>query len=1549
MVQRKMAQRTRDDQRMTDQRTPAVRIALLLSWCPLLWLCLAVNTSPVWSQAFLPMDGAIGNGRFIEPPRGSMQQMKLATEAAAQERFADAVVILGDMLAREQVEADDELSGQDFFIDSPTDARTVPVVQKSFIAEARRLLSTMPVAALDTYELRYGAQASKILSDAQSSRDWTQVALVKRKFFHTNAGRDATELLIQRSIADGQVGLAKRFLTDLLGHPRVNDQAKKEIESVKASLASAPTPNDTAAAAEETKEATTNASDSKAYALQPRRSSVAKDFPYFATPNSDGATAGGQLPLASMRYDVDTFGIDRQERTLRQSVSQLTAIGELPPPSWLPIRVGDYVLMRNTEVLLGVDFKTGKRVWMAPLNGSEAPAAEAEAPLEGLPDDEAGTELLRQRVWNDLPFGRVTSDRRNVYLLGDLHALHIATLSPLMGFQGPTQSNSGTNSLLAVDLATEGKLVWQRGGEYDTDGVSDGEFYLCPPLPVEGKLVDGQLFVLAERSGDLLLMCLDPATGAEIWHQQLLAVESGTIESDPIRRVAGGSMAYQDGLLICSTGAGAIVAVDVLDRSLVWGVPCERNDALNQNMATRRDGSIASQLMRRWWDSTPMIDGERVFVTAIESDRLYVLNLLTGERVVPREYPRSQNNSRYLAGIYQGQPLLVGSDNMVYLDTKSGKIRWRSGNQWLEAGELICGKGVFGRSRNEATGEQEDAYFLPTTSNRIVAVSLKNGGLLAQRTVDYPLGNLIAVDGNIISQGVTSLVVAYGQESLEPTVAEALKQNPDDVSMLVLKAQLLIEQGQRSEALQWLDKARAIEPDNLDVRQLSISAMLGALREDFKNNASLLIDLERLIDEPEQRAELIKLQVRSAIDQGQAVSALQKLIELSALVANESTANGEVGHAESDASRHVSLDAWVAARASEAFEVADDAQVESMKAAVAQHLSKASVYNLNRQQRLVTQFGQVPGSEDLLRALLKRYTDQQQWFDAERLILGAASASPDSPQRLKPWQAVALANVYASGDMKPDAAAMLEVALANEPEAQAAAKQMKIDLNDLAAESLGGDHKYEWLGELHLAPPEATARMALMRRSAVAENKRVIGKSFRGWQLVSEDGSAVGLRDPLGNSHPIPVEGVTKPDQTQRQVVFNGGVMIAILPGELIAVNLFALRSGEPDPVLWRRAWRTESSGSGFRRRSEATAFGDQMYRYIVSNGGNGVAAAELQLGPIVGDTFFLLQGAELLAIDVATQAVRWRNLEAPRDGAIVCDGEVVAVVSPGSQVIAKYDCRDGHRISEEPFNDYRLWASTDRAVLIYRDLPDGKRELLLRDPIKDETLLEHTYADLVDEKRVFGRIVEGRFVATLSTTGEVLVWDMNQAKEVCDYKIEPIFGLTGLHVLPRRDALVMLPAAVNEATTEVANVNRAVATGDSHVRVDGKVWSISTSDGKTQWECDLDDIWGCTLTQSQVSPLVLLSVSETRFQSTGSRSRTLDVMAIDTRDGKVHRSKDVHTEYANSEIETRLTVQPPQQRVLVNIGTVMLEYYFGEKIAGRAVAEPEMDDLFGE
>jgi len=101
-------------------------------------------------QAFFPIGQGASTGRFIEPPRSILQQLRLAEEAAQQRRYGDAVVILGDLLQRDRTLADDELSGQDFFIDVTTDAQASPRVSKTLIGEARRLLGSLPSEAIVT-------------------------------------------------------------------------------------------------------------------------------------------------------------------------------------------------------------------------------------------------------------------------------------------------------------------------------------------------------------------------------------------------------------------------------------------------------------------------------------------------------------------------------------------------------------------------------------------------------------------------------------------------------------------------------------------------------------------------------------------------------------------------------------------------------------------------------------------------------------------------------------------------------------------------------------------------------------------------------------------------------------------------------------------------------------------------------------------------------------------------------------------------------------------------------------------------------------------------------------------------------------------------------------------------------------------------------------------------------------------------------------------------------------------------------------------------------
>ncbi len=206
------------------------RLAIAAVCC--LFSAVAGPLAPAWGQAFFQMGQQSVAGRLIEPPRAVLQQLREAERAASQRRYSEAVVILGELLQRQPAaDDDDELSGQDFFIVNPEHSALRPAVavRQTLFGEARRMLSSMPAAALQTYELRYGPEARELLNRSAPRHDWTSVAEVRRRFFHTEAGRDATALLAQRAVSHGRPLQAIRLLEALQSHPKLSAASREGV------------------------------------------------------------------------------------------------------------------------------------------------------------------------------------------------------------------------------------------------------------------------------------------------------------------------------------------------------------------------------------------------------------------------------------------------------------------------------------------------------------------------------------------------------------------------------------------------------------------------------------------------------------------------------------------------------------------------------------------------------------------------------------------------------------------------------------------------------------------------------------------------------------------------------------------------------------------------------------------------------------------------------------------------------------------------------------------------------------------------------------------------------------------------------------------------------------------------------------------------------------------------------------------------------------------------------------------------------------------------
>src|SRR6185436_11090042 len=136
------------------------------------------------------------------------------------------------------------------------------------------------------------------------------------------------------------------------------------------------------------------------------------------------------------------------------------------------------------------------------------------------------------------------------------------------------------------------------------------------------------------------LLCLDPKNliqvpgqtkkPALIWSQKL-GKPNATMPMDSVRRYQGATLAAGEGIIICPTNSGVVVAVDIMSRSLLWAHAYRTLDATKPVRAFDPNTGqpiIPEQLPNaRWRSSGPIIQNGRVIVTAYDSRKLECLDL----------------------------------------------------------------------------------------------------------------------------------------------------------------------------------------------------------------------------------------------------------------------------------------------------------------------------------------------------------------------------------------------------------------------------------------------------------------------------------------------------------------------------------------------------------------------------------------------------------------------------------------------------------------------------------------------------------------------------------------------------------------------------------------------------------------------------------------------------------------------------------------------------------------------------------------------------------
>ena len=423
--------------------------------------------------------------------------------------------------------------------------------------------------------------------------------------------------------------------------------------------------------------------------------------------------------------------------------------------------------------------------------------------------------------------------------------------------------------------------------EEEADKTTDA-FQLCldaiflgAPLPINGKL-----YVLIEQAGVHRLLCLDPKNliavpgfkhmkvPALVWSQKL-GRPNNTLPQDSIRRYQGCTLTASEGIILCPTNSGAIVAVDTMSRSLLWAHAyrtIEPNERKQPAFDPRTGQPILPMQLPvdRWRTGGPIIANGRVVTTAYDSNRLECLDLRTGKILwwVPRD-----GNDLYVGGVVNDKVVVVGRNQIRAYNLTGEDAETQKPKVAFEPVTLPnatpTGHGVGGRGVFFVPVRQDNAGKDSIPAAEIWAVNVENGQIVsktgARKRNDtaelskYGLGNLVFQDGLVFAQSAWELACYPQLEQKKAEMDKLLAANPNDPIGLLSRGELLLDDGKLKEAIA---DFKGAEKNNLPLEKQPL------LREKLYIAYTELVRNDFAAGEPilKEYAELCNVKIEDGID-----------------------------------------------------------------------------------------------------------------------------------------------------------------------------------------------------------------------------------------------------------------------------------------------------------------------------------------------------------------------------------------------------------------------------------------------------------------------------------------------------------------------------------------------------------------------------------------------------------------------------------------------------------------------------------------------------------
>lgn len=1387
---------------------------------------------------------------FYPPDRETLQKLSLATELIEQRRHGEAARLLSGILE----------SPEDYFFQPDRHER----IYRSLKGEAQRLLGALPAEGKASYELQYGAEARRLLDAAVEEGNLAGLAEVSRKYFHTRAGYDATYLLGMAQLQRGEPLAAALSLGRLRGTSAAETFDPSLSVNLALCWARAGRAEQAAAILKDLSRRSPDATfrvrgvERKAFASDAQAlawlaevaaptdaDADATQWSMYRGSPSRNAPSAGSSPLLNRRWSVPVVDHPRVEELLGTLAQDHLEQSSRLLPGLHPLAVRDYVFMRSLTGLVGVDFHTGKRIWVENEKDQATNSLmDALAVPAGSRGSTALTNWLERRVWDSAVYGTLSSDGEMIYCIDepDKESFTDETAAIEQGMHRQMLFNprammrgaaaQGHNRLVAYEIASQGKLA----GEIDTrpgdvQHALSGGYFLGPPLPLAGRL-----YVLAEVKGEIRLFVIDPKKlrdekdrdqddAAIEWSQQLIVLDPVLFE-EPMRRLAGATPSFSDGILVCPTSAGAVVAVDLTTRSLLWGYQYPRaSDAYGTRLRMGFPGMPQATDPThddRWADASLTIAEGQVLLTPLESNEIYCLNLTDGAV----RWHRPRDDGLYVACVHEGKAVIIGSRSVKALRLSDGEPAWPS-SLALPAGgtsgSTPSGRGFYNHNR----------YYLPLSSAEVAAIDLDHGQIVARsrsRTGTVP-GNLICYQGAVISQGVDHVESFYQLDELRRQVAATLASAPDDPEALARQGELLLDEGRFDEAVAELRRSYDRQPD-ARTRELLVDGMLESLRLDFAQHRALAPEIERLAEQPAHHAKLARLLASGLQQAGEISAAFEAYLRMVDLKSDPQPSE----RVESGLS--VRRDRWVRARLSQLDAAASADDRQAMHARLGRLLAQSrDAKDPAALKRFLGYFAYHPLADESRELLAEQSLAAKNWLEAEHW-LRQLERSADLPRRRA---AVArLAQLLCDAGRPADALTFYHQ-LAGEwaDEVCLAGRVGREVARDLAARPQIARY----------VSPEAgwpKGRVAVRSYVQNAPAVRSVPVEFRGSPqpfferatievdanmqqnaLLGRDGLGreqwrLPLRDRNDNLGLNPAIDYVRAD---------GHLVVLSLGYQLIGIDTLGT-SGSGARVLWKQEISESLSGLPQQfmnpRLNVRLGMGGQHVQPVDAHGrplGN--------TSPITSELIGFQRMRNLLAVDPLTGETVWTRHDVPSGCDLFGDEELLFAAPPGSTEAIVFRAIDGEELGrrELPAAEQRM-LTRGRFVLHWQPPAKGKGRLRLFDPWKQAAVWTKEF----DGQAKFCPAAD-EALAVMERGGHLTVLSLADGQTTVDAQLPPEKSLAEIYLLRSPDVDVVI---INRQQQRNANLNVMPppmnAAGAAGAMVHGMVYGFDRRTGEKRF-----------------------------------------------------------------------------------------------------------------